>query len=52
MPSPEPTEPSRSTNLPPGDYVIEAWHEKFGVQEQQVTVQASEAKEVSFEFSG
>jgi hypothetical protein len=39
-------------NLPPGDYVIEAWHEKFGVQEQQVTVQASEAKEVSFEFSG
>ena len=39
-------------NLPPGDYVIEAWHEKFGVQEQQVTVQASEAKEVSFEYSG
>ena len=39
-------------NLPPGDYVIEAWHEKFGAQEQQVTVQASEAKEVSFEFSG
>lgn len=39
-------------NLPPGDYVIEAWHEKFGVQEQQVTVQATEAKEVSFEFSG
>jgi hypothetical protein len=39
-------------NLPPGDYVIEAWHEKFGAQERQVTVPASEAKEVSFEFSG
>jgi len=39
-------------DLPPGDYVIEVWHEKFGVQEQQVTVQASEAQEVSFEYSG
>ena len=39
-------------DVPPGDYVIEAWHEKFGASEQQVTVGASESKEVSFSFSG
>ncbi len=35
-------------DVPPGDYVIEAWHEKFGATEQKVTVGASESKEVSF----
>ncbi len=25
-------------NLPPGDYVIEAWHETLGTQEQKITV--------------
>ena len=39
-------------DVPRGDYVIEAWHEKFGVTEQQVTVGASESKEVSFNFTG
>ena len=39
-------------DVPPGDYVIEVWHEKFGVTEQQVTVGASESKEVSFSFTG
>ena len=24
-------------NLPPGNYVIEAWHEKYGTQTQNVT---------------
>ncbi len=39
-------------DVPPGDYVIEAWHEKFGATEQKVTVGASESKEVSFSFTG
>ena len=38
--------------LPPGTYTVEAWHERLGVQEQQVTVGASESTEVSFEFGG
>ncbi len=37
-------------NLPPGDYVIAAWHEKFGTQEQKVTVGAKEAKTADFSF--
>ncbi len=38
-------------NLPPGDYLIEAWHEKYGTQTQQVTVGAQETAEISFAFS-
>ncbi|MEO8216854.1 MAG: carboxypeptidase regulatory-like domain-containing protein [Acidobacteriota bacterium] len=37
-------------NLPPGTYTIEAWHEKYGTQSQQVTVGAKESKAVSFTF--
>ena len=37
-------------NLPPGDYVIEAWHEKFGAQTQKVTVADKDSKELSFTF--
>ena len=37
--------------LPPGDYVVEAWHEKLGVQEQNVTLAPNETKEISFKFS-
>lgn len=39
------------TNLPPGTYTIEAWHEQFGVKTQQVTVGAKESKDVSFTFA-
>jgi len=39
-------------NLPPGTYTLVAWHEKFGEQEQQVTVAAKEAKQVAFTFKG
>jgi plastocyanin len=39
-------------NLPPGNYVIEAWHEKYGTQTQNVTVSGSEAKTVDFTFKG
>jgi plastocyanin len=38
------------SNLPPGQYTIVAWHEKYGAQEQQVTVAAKESKAVNFTF--
>lgn len=37
-------------NLPPGDYVIAAWHETLGTSEQKVTVGASETKTIEFAF--
>lgn len=37
--------------LPPGEHVIEAWHELYGVQEETVTVAAGESASVSFTFS-
>src|ERR1051325_2001227 len=37
-------------NLPPGNYTIVAWHEKYGSKEQQVTVAAKESKAISFSF--
>jgi hypothetical protein len=36
--------------LPPGTYVIEAWHEVYGAQTQQVTVGEGETIEISFTF--
>ena len=39
-------------NLPPGNYVIEAWHEKYGPQTQNVTITGAEAKTVDFNFKG
>lgn len=39
-------------NLPPGNYTLVAWHEKYGTQEQAVTVGAKEQKAVSFSFKG
>ena len=39
-------------NLPPGNYTLVAWHEKYGEQEQQVTVGAKEQKQVAFTFNG
>ena len=37
-------------SLPAGTYLIAAWHEKYGTQEQSVTVADQETKEISFEF--
>ena len=37
-------------DLPPGTYTIEAWHEKFGTQEQKVTLGPKESKDVTFTF--
>ncbi|MFN8008285.1 MAG: carboxypeptidase regulatory-like domain-containing protein [Terriglobia bacterium] len=37
--------------LPPGDYTIEAWHEKLGTTTQKVTVGPHETKTVDFTLS-
>ena len=37
-------------NLPPGTYTIEAWQEKYGRQDQSVTLVAKETKSISFTF--
>ena len=39
------------STLPPGDYVIEAWHEHYGTQTQTVTVTTGETAEVTFTFT-
>jgi hypothetical protein len=36
--------------LPPGAYTIQTWHEKYGTQEQQVTVGSKESKTVDFSY--
>ncbi|MBI3940252.1 MAG: carboxypeptidase regulatory-like domain-containing protein [Acidobacteria bacterium] len=38
--------------LPPGDYTIAAWHEKYGASEQKVTLTAKDSKTVDFSFAG
>lgn len=39
-------------NLPAGSYTLEAWHEKFGVQTQPVTVDETGTATVDFTFNG
>ncbi len=39
------------SGLPPGDYVVEAWHEMLGTQTQNVTVGESSTAELSFTFT-
>ena len=39
-------------NVPPGDYVIEAWHEKLGASDQKITVPAAGEAGASFTFKG
>ena len=36
-------------DLPPGEYTLEAWHEKYGTQTQKVTVTGQD-QEISFPF--
>ncbi len=38
--------------LPPGQYTVEAWHEKLGTKEAQVTLAASGSEEIAFSFGG
>lgn len=37
-------------DIPAGTYTVEAWHEKLGVQSQQVSLAASETKALDFTF--
>ncbi len=37
-------------NIPPGDYVIVAWHERFGTQEQRLTLEKKGHQELVFTF--
>jgi plastocyanin len=37
--------------LPPGTYTVEAWHERFGTQTQQVTVADKQAQTTTFAFA-
>lgn len=39
-------------DLPPGTYTIKAWHEKLGTATQNVTIGATETKEITFVFKG
>jgi plastocyanin len=38
-------------DLPPGTYVVEAWHEKLGVRTHSVTIGDKESKDLSFTFN-
>jgi hypothetical protein len=38
-------------NLPPGDYVLEAWHEQYGTQTANVTVPPDGTAEATFTYS-
>jgi plastocyanin len=38
--------------LPPGTYLVEAWHERFGTRTAQVTVAQSQTQTVALQFSG
>jgi len=38
--------------LPPGTYTIETWQEKYGVQDQQVTVGPKDSKTLDFVYKG
>jgi plastocyanin len=38
-------------SLPPGQYVIEAWHERFGVRTTTVTVEPKDVKDVVLAFN-
>lgn len=39
------------TGLPPGKYVVPAWHEEFGFQDANVTLRPGETKNVDIRFS-
>ena len=39
-------------NLPPGEYTLEAWHERFGTRSQKVSLGEKETKEVEVKFGG
>lgn len=38
-------------NLPPGTYTVEAWQEKYGMEDQTVTIAPNQSKQVAFTFN-
>ena len=40
----------RFSNLPPGTYTIQAWHEKLGTATQKITVGPAATKQMEFVF--
>jgi plastocyanin len=40
------------TDVPPGNYTVEVWHEKLGKNTQKVTVKGKEDAKVNFEIAG
>jgi plastocyanin len=38
-------------NVPPGEYTVEAWHERFGTRSQKITVGEKEARKIEFTFT-
>ncbi len=38
-------------DVPPGDYVVASWHERFGTREERVTLGAKDAKDLAFAYS-
>ncbi|MCG8405863.1 MAG: carboxypeptidase-like regulatory domain-containing protein [Phycisphaerales bacterium] len=39
-------------DVPAGNYVLEAWHEKFGTATMEVTLSGDETKEIEFKLGG
>lgn len=39
-------------NLPPGEYTLEAWHEKYGKREQVIKIADKETPSIEFTFEG
>ena len=37
-------------NLPPGTYTVEVWQERYGTQDQTVTIGAEDTKSIAFAF--
>ncbi len=42
---------AKLSNLPPGEYVVAAWHEKLGTREQKVSLPARGSVNLRFDFS-
>jgi plastocyanin len=40
------------SNLPPGEYTVQAWHEKLGTVSQKITVVAGQSKNIELDFKG
>ena len=38
-------------DVPPGDYVVGCWHERFGTRETRVKVGPKEATQVAFAYT-